>query len=287
MEKKGWVFFLMSFLVLSGFFLIESASTFALDYIPLEPIPGAGGSGDFPDYISGIYKFALWSVGIASMFMLTIGGAMYLTSAGNTSSISSAKNVIFDSLIGLVLALTAWFILNFINPDILTGDLSIFNTMRMEEIPTDTPASIRQGASTNPNGNKVCSDCVEIPSNIPNKGCAPPASGYTAQSCKLNRDLLAKIQKIDKNITGWRITESYPPTVIHKSKCHLNGTCADINNSGGSTDPSTIKKYYDAFKAAGLNVLYESKDCTKYKEAGIDNCASYPTMTNGSSFHVS
>jgi hypothetical protein len=287
MKKRREVFFLTLFLVLSGFFLIEAVPTFALDYIPLEPIPGTSGSSNFPDYISGIYKFALWSVGIAAMFMLTVGGAMYLTSAGNTSAMGNAKNVIIDSLIGLVLALTAWFILNFINPDILTGDLSIFNTMRMEEIPTDTPESIRQGASTNPTGSKACSDCVEIPSDIRNKGCTPPASGYTVQSCKLNRDLLAKIQKIDSEITGWRITESYPPTVIHKSKCHLNGTCADINNSGGSTAPSNIKKYYDAFKAAGLNVLYESKDCTKYKEAGIDNCASYPTMTNGSSFHVS
>ncbi|NTW75349.1 MAG: hypothetical protein HGB34_00365 [Candidatus Moranbacteria bacterium] len=96
-------------------------------YIPLEPIPGSNTSGNFGDYVTAIYRFALWSVGIAAMFMITIGGGMYLTSAGNTSALGNAKNVINDAIIGLVLALTAWFLLNLINPDIINGDLSSFN----------------------------------------------------------------------------------------------------------------------------------------------------------------
>lgn len=264
-------------------FVLGTDISYAIDYIPLEPIPGAENAADLPSYISGIYKFALWSVGIAAMFMLTVGGAMYLTSAGNTSAMGNAKNVITDAVIGLVLALTAWFLLNFINPDILNGDLSIFDTMAISPSVNDA-ASEAGTPSTNPTGSRECSNCVDIPSTINYKAC-PPAPGYIAQSCKLNKTLLEKIGKID--MKGWRITESYPPTVRHASKCHLNGTCADLNNSGGPTDPKTIKKYYDAFKAAGLNVLYESKNCAPYKEAGVDNCKSYPTMTNGSSFHVS
>ncbi len=107
--------------------VVATAHADAQSYVPLEPIPGSNTAGDFGDYVTAIYRFALWSVGIAAMFMITIGGGMYLTSAGNTSAIGNAKNVITDAIIGLVLALAAWFLLNLINPDIINGDLSSFN----------------------------------------------------------------------------------------------------------------------------------------------------------------
>ena len=203
---------------------------------------------------------------------------MYLTSAGNTSAMGNAKGVITDAIIGLVLAISAWFLLNFINPEILSGDLTIFDTMGIQDSTADTEASVQSGASTNPTGSTICSNCVNIPATVPNKGCGKA-------TCQLNSALLEKIKKIS-GVTGWRITESYPPTVNHMSKCHKNGTCADLNNSGGPTSPAAIKKYYDAFQAAGLNVLYESNNCPPYKAAGVTNCHQYPTMTNGSSFHV-
>jgi phosphatidylglycerophosphatase A len=288
-QKKCLLTFVVALLAL----FTSPIASYAADgftYIPLEPIPGSETAAKMPEYITGIYKFALWAVGIAAMFMITIGGAMYLTSAGNTSALGNAKNVITDAIVGLVLALVAWFLLNLINPDILTGDLSIFNIIGGIAAPStdqiDSPTAVSQGASTNPTGSTVCSSCTDIPASVPNKGCSP-TNGYTPQNCKLDSALLAKIMAINPSVTGWRITESYPPTVTHLSKCHKNGTCADLNNSGGSTDPATIKKYYDAFKAAGLNVLYESKNCSPYKAAGVDNCATYPTMTNASSFHVS
>ncbi|GEM_PF-1009135 len=264
-----------------------STTNGSVSYIPLEAIPGVSNASDLPSYITGLYKFGLWAVGIAAMFMITIGGAMYLTSAGNTSATGNAKNVITDAIIGLILAIGAWFLLNFINPSILNGDLSIFSTMTVTGGTSSADSSTAEdtGTSTNPTGSTTCSNCTSIPSSVPNKGCSPPASGYTAGTCQLNSDLLAKIQNI--SITGWRITESYPPTVTHLSSCHKNGTCADLNNSGGATDPATIKGYYDAFKAAGLNVLYESNNCAPYTAVGVTNCKSYPTMTNASSFHVS
>ncbi len=277
MIKKRAVFLLPIFFAV-GILFFDIASVRSLDYVLLEPIPGTSSNADMPSYISGIYKFALWSVGIAAMFMITIGGVMYLTSAGNTSAMGNAKGVITDAIIGLVLAISAWFLLNFINPDLLSGDLTIFDTMGIQDTAADTTESIKSGESTNPTGSTTCASCSIIPATVPHKTCNRP-------TCQLNTTLLSKIQSIS-GVTGWRITESYPPTVNHLAKCHLNGTCADLNNSGGSTSPSAIKSYYDAFKAAGLNVLYESKNCAPYIAAGVTNCKAYPTMNNGSSFHV-
>lgn len=280
-------------------FVFRANPLFAIDYIPLEPLPGAESASDLPSYISGIYKFALWAVGIAAMFMITIGGGMYLTSAGNTSAAGNAKNVITDAIIGLVLALVAWFLLNFINPDILSGDLSIFNTMGISSSDWKSPNSVQSKANnTNPTHTSECSNCVDFPSNIPKKtaagGCGTqffsgkdPAGNqvsYPNQSCKINQDILAKLQNVSIK-TGWYITESYPPAVYHSSWCHYNGTCIDMNTSPQTTDVQTTLKLYNAFKDAGLNVLYESNNCAPYTAVGI-NCGQYATQTSAFSFHI-
>jgi hypothetical protein len=97
------------------------------NYTLLEQLPGSDNTvqtgGRLNLYLQDIYKFAFWTVGIAVVFMLTIGGFMYLTSAGNTSRMESAKTVIFDAILGLVLALVAWLFLYVINPDLVNINL--------------------------------------------------------------------------------------------------------------------------------------------------------------------
>jgi ABC-type uncharacterized transport system YnjBCD ATPase subunit len=95
-----------------------------LNYQLLEQIPGSNETvGRLDTYLQDIYRFAFWTVGIAVVFMLTIGGFMYLTAAGNTSRMESAKTVIFDAILGLVLALVAWLFLYVINPDLVNLNL--------------------------------------------------------------------------------------------------------------------------------------------------------------------
>ena len=270
----------------------SSAPVGALNYTLLEEIPGSttGVTGNLATYLQNLYKFTFWAIGVAALFMLTVGGFMYVTSAGNTSRVETAKTIITDSLLGIIVALFAWLFLYVINPDLVEG-LQLPNTVSTTTggASPGTPPTTGSTCST-PNTSSACcpqsatitcgacTDCVAIPASVPNKGCG-------LSTCFLNSGLLAKIQAIS-GVSGWRITESWPPTVKHLSLCHTKGTCADINNSGGATDPDTIKRYHDAFKAAGLDVLYEnSKDCAPYTALGI-NCRSYPTQTNLSSFHV-
>jgi hypothetical protein len=103
----------------------------SFDYKIMESIPGTditqGTSPPFNTYVSGIYKFGIAAVGIAALLMLSIGAFMYLTSAGNNAAMGSAKGVITDALIGLILALFAWLLLNIINPD-LSGPTGLTGT---------------------------------------------------------------------------------------------------------------------------------------------------------------
>ncbi len=98
-----------------------SSTTGGLNYTLLEKIPGFASTdgSDLPKYITAIYKLALVVIVLSAVLMLSVGGFMYLTSAGNTSAMGTAKGVIFDSIIGLVIALVAWLLLNVINPDLV------------------------------------------------------------------------------------------------------------------------------------------------------------------------
>lgn len=89
-------------------------------YAPMESIPGTPDANitTFPGYVNALYKFALWSVGISGLLMISIGGFMYFTAAGNTSKMESGKKIITDALYGLVAVLFAWVLLNEINPNL-------------------------------------------------------------------------------------------------------------------------------------------------------------------------
>ncbi len=88
------------------------------DYVPLVQIPGVDTS-NFLNYLRDIYNFLISIVGILAMAALVYGGFRYLTSVGNPAAVEDAKDIINSAVIGLVLALSSWLILNEINPDIL------------------------------------------------------------------------------------------------------------------------------------------------------------------------
>lgn len=127
MKKKFFWLSFFAFLVLAAgmffFTCFESQAQYA--YTPMEKIPGSEGAVTFPEFIKGIYKFAIWAVGICAVLMLTVGGFMYMTSAGNTSKNGAAKKVVTDALIGLGVALGAYLLLFIINPDLVKINVNL------------------------------------------------------------------------------------------------------------------------------------------------------------------
>lgn len=80
--------------------------------------PGDEGFG-LPQFIKYIFLFALGAVGLAALLVIIIGGFGYLTAVGNPQKASDAKNKIFAALLGVLLLLGSYVILNTINPDLL------------------------------------------------------------------------------------------------------------------------------------------------------------------------
>ncbi len=111
---------LIIFAIVSNFILSVNLALAAYSYTPMEKIPGFEGEPtDFPNFLLSITKFAIWTIGIAALLMITIGGFWYMTSAGNVSQAETAKRIITDAILGLIIALSAWLLLFVINPDLV------------------------------------------------------------------------------------------------------------------------------------------------------------------------
>ena len=84
-------------------------------------------------YVLAMYNYGLDIVGILAAIIMMAGGVLWLTSAGNTSKISQAKELMTGSVIGLLILVGAWFLLNTINPNLT--QLPTITTLVINEIP--------------------------------------------------------------------------------------------------------------------------------------------------------
>jgi hypothetical protein len=65
-------------------------------------------------YIGNIINTLLLVIGIAAVIMLIIGGFRYVFSQGNEKAVSGAKDTILYSIIGIVVAILAFSIVQFV-----------------------------------------------------------------------------------------------------------------------------------------------------------------------------
>jgi hypothetical protein len=298
-NKKTKIVLLIMILLALIMFADKTAQA-EMSYALLEDFPGffsANSSVDLPTFILAIYKFGIWTVGIAGLLMLTVGGFMYMTSAGNTSRVGSAKGIITDAIIGIIAALAAYLIMWVINPDLTQINIS-FVKVEMESVGTGTVSTSgtstgnTTGSTTGPCTGTNAGCCKPNVSCVDCSGCAPFTNSYSRlcynfPNCQLNTTLASKLSPAIASVSALaEVSEAWPPTMSHASLCHQNGTCADVRCKKGCRNESVanIKLIYDALKAQGLSPVFESSSCGPYTAAGI-YCKYYRTMT-APSFHV-
>ena len=124
----------IAFVVLVGVSLFGAHSVFAqtAGFAPLADLGSQGGSklsniygsNGLRDYVNALFTFALSLGAVLAVLRIAYAGYMYMgtDSWGNKSE---AKKIIGDVIVGLLLLLSIWLILNQINPHLL--DLNVLN----------------------------------------------------------------------------------------------------------------------------------------------------------------
>jgi len=64
--------------------------------------------------VANILSIAISGIGFAGFVMMLVGSFQYLMSGGDTKGTQGGKNTITFAIVGLVVALSSWIILNFI-----------------------------------------------------------------------------------------------------------------------------------------------------------------------------
>ena len=91
---------------------IENPVRRGVEYVRPDGVPSElfGNTGIFTQITNTI----LADVGIIAVFMLIFGGIRYITSGGDQKKVTDAKNTILYAIIGLIIALLAYAIVNFV-----------------------------------------------------------------------------------------------------------------------------------------------------------------------------
>ena len=72
------------------------------------------GTADLKSTVINIINWVLGLLGIIAVVMIIYAGFQWLTAGGNEDKVSSAKKIISAAVVGLIIILLAWAIVNFV-----------------------------------------------------------------------------------------------------------------------------------------------------------------------------
>jgi hypothetical protein len=110
---------ILSVLSLAAFLSIVTSNS-ASAYSIMEGVNAARGSNVPATLFGGtgiittIINTMLFIAGALSVIMIIFGGLRYVTSAGNSSNVTAAKNTVMYAIIGLIVAFLAYAAVNFV-----------------------------------------------------------------------------------------------------------------------------------------------------------------------------
>lgn len=77
-------------------------------------ITPAGTNTDLTAYVQSIINILIAVIGIVAVIMLIVGGFRYVFSQGNEKAVQGAKDTILYAIIGIVVAILSFAIVNFV-----------------------------------------------------------------------------------------------------------------------------------------------------------------------------
>jgi hypothetical protein len=111
---------LLAVMAIVAFNVLFVTPSFAADLTIQNGANSAQGTDQTADLFgsSGVFKTItntlLFILGAISVIMIIIGGLRYVVSGGDSSAVNSAKNTILYAIVGVIVAILAYAIINFV-----------------------------------------------------------------------------------------------------------------------------------------------------------------------------
>jgi hypothetical protein len=258
-NKKLLTFFFLFFMVTTVIPFTHSIAA-EVEYKLLAPIPLEGGATPTGEtipsnYIKGLFILVIAFASVLAVIRIIFAGIKYMSTDAFQNK-SEAKGDIQNAIWGLALAMSAWLILNTINPNLTNLNLQIPGLKTGSELEGELGDFIVAPEELG------CNDCVLLTEN--------PYSSLNLKSCPsfgcyAKKSLADKLLGLNADLAGqkinWRITETYPPTVKHASLCHQpnnpkTASCVDAAITDRVT-PENLKSFLIFASARDLKAVFE------------------------------
>jgi hypothetical protein len=217
-------------------------------------------------YIKAFYTYGLEVAGILAAIVLMAGGVLWLISAGDSSKIGEAKELIVGSLVGSIILFSSWIILNTINPNLLK--LVALKTK------VDTTIITEVGCCTDPS-TKASWNTTQKDCGSANQFYADRLVDDTTKSC---------LEPSTANPMGCCIHENTDAVAGPMSLTSTGDyTCDNVKQTMCAGDNNTFKPNQDCNQSSECNSA-PSSPCTKIPDGDPCNTGDL-TGENGHCFN--
>lgn len=230
---------------------------------------------DFASTVNNVIQFIITVMILIAVLMLVVAGFKLVTSRGNTSAAEAAKKMIFNVVIGIVIVLAAWVLVDTIIKALAGSDLGVWNPIECGGMNapaglSDTSGFINEDESnpagfvTGGNGTSVVPDLDNLTSlraagvNVADwNGTNGPGRTDLAHP-----DVVAAIVQMQAaglaqfGETPFQVTAAFTEGVGHSAGSqHYNGIAVDIQPIRGSS--ITNDDLMDLARDAGFTVILD------------------------------
>ncbi len=206
-----------------------------------------------------IINFVIMMSVIIATILLAYAGFLIVTAQGDMGKIKHAREMFTNIVIGIIIVLSGWLIVNTVMKllvgDDLLGDGPWYEIECVEQPAIVPPSTVADGTTVVPGGPSVpapsagCPNCATI-----------VADGVTCKAgvnCTVDAEYAKNLGLLGKDFP-LIVTEGFPPKANHKAACHRNGTCLDVVFSDRNfSDQNKINNFISAADRAGYRAVYE------------------------------
>ena len=239
----------------------------------------------FLDLLGILTKAIAAITGAVSIIVIIAAAFLYMTAGGNVEVIKRAHKMILYSLAGVAIALMLTTLPTLIQNFFGSTAQQVAQQPPVQQPPVQQPPvqqppvqqpPVQQPPSACTNCTKIITQNVAVKPQACCTSFAPAGAAPGSWSCPQYESLLncqvsnTHIQQLGQlaqaipSANFWRVTEAWPPTVVHQNACHLRATCTDANFTSTSyATPANISNFIQQSQNAGITPIYEVTTATR------------------------
>lgn len=225
--------------------------------------------------VSNALSYLVALITLVITLVIVWAGIQIVMSKGDSGSISKAKEMLWNAVVGFAILLVAWLGVDTVLKVLVKDDAfgRPWNEISLDQCtPPELTVPVQNPGGTGGTGTTTPTTGTSTQGTPPNLQGGVPLTGVPikpgiacnlgSNQCLVHPSIGGKLQGIGGS--GWYVSEAWPPagysagdpSGMHSSLCHGDGTCVDVGLSNRT--PANISDFINRANANGLYAEWET-----------------------------